>query len=133
MIKTMKTMLLVASLLVFLTASSQAQIRDDLAIRAIIGEASNQGYEGMRAVASALRNRGTLKGVYGLNAKHINREPKKTWELARRAWAESAKVDVVGGSTHWDNIRQFGRPYWLKDMRFVIQVRDHHFYRQKHS
>ena len=33
------------------------------AVRAIIGEAGNQGYLGMLAVACGIRNRGTLKGV----------------------------------------------------------------------
>ena len=132
MIKNMKTTIVLLACL-FCSWSAQGQISDEQAVRAIVGEASNQGFAGMRAVASAIRNRGTLKGVYGLNAKHNARESKATWDLARRAWAESAKVDVVGGSTHWDNIRRFGKPYWASSMDQVMTVRDHVFYRSKRT
>jgi spore germination cell wall hydrolase CwlJ-like protein len=100
-------------------------------IKAIIGEASNQGYRGMLAVACAIRNRGTLKGVYGVNAKHIYKEPKWVWDLAKKAWAESKNIDITNGATHWENIKAFGKPYWVKDMVQTFQHRDHIFYKKK--
>jgi len=71
------------------------------AIRAIIGEASNQGYRGMLIVACAIRNRGTLKGVYGLNAKHVDAEPRTVWDTARCAWKASTHFDYSYGATLW--------------------------------
>ena len=59
------------------------------AVRAVIGEASNQGYRGMLDVAVGIRNRGTLKGVYGVTAKHVDKEPQWVWKMARKAWRES--------------------------------------------
>ena len=70
---------------------SYAEINDQQAVRAIIGEAGNQGERGMLALACALRNRGTLKGVYGLRAKHVDKEPQWVWDMARRAGGGSAK------------------------------------------
>ena len=105
-----------------------AEINNELAIRAIIGEASNQGYQGMLAIACGIRNRGTLEGVYGLKAKHINKEPKWVWDMAKRAWQES-KYNRIHQGTHWENIKTFGKPYWLRDMTLVYQYKDHNFYK----
>lgn len=99
------------------------------AVRAIIGEASNQGYEGMLAVACAIRNRGTLRGVYGLKAKHVDQQPDWVWARARKAWKESAERDITGGADHWENIRAFGTPKWAEKMIRTVQVKDHVFYR----
>ncbi len=100
----------------------------DLAIRAIIGEASNQGYRGMLALASGIRNRGTLQGVYGLKAKHVDNEPEWVWELAKKAWDES-EFNRTHTGTHWENIKAFGEPYWAKTMEVVYSFKDHVFYK----
>lgn len=124
----MRTLLLILGL----TLSAGAAIPDDLAVRAIVGEASNQGYKGMLAIASALRNRDSLKGVYGLHAKHIAREPKWVWDLARKAWAESATRDITGGASHWDNVSR-KTPYWVKSMVVTARIGAHTFYRLRHN
>lgn len=129
----MKKILMWLTVSLILVGPAQAQIRDDLAVRAILGEASNQGFDGMLAVASALRNRGTLQGVYGLKAKHVDRQPAKVWEQARKAWTTSATRSTVGKATHWDNVRAFGRPYWVKDMVLVVRIGDHWFYKPKQT
>lgn len=81
--------------------SSQA-IPDHLAVRALVVEAGGQQDEELCAHANALRNRGTLRGVYGLHAKHLSTEPQWVFDRARRAW-DRAKTgpDVVGGRTEW--------------------------------
>ena len=99
-------------------------------VRAIIGEASNQGYQGMLAVAVGIRNRGTLQGVYGVNAKHIDQEPQWVWDMAEKAWAES-KDNRIHTGTHWENIKAFGEPYWVKSMVEVYRHKDHIFYKEK--
>ncbi len=106
-----------------------APLTEQNAILAIIGEASDQHYRGMLAVACALRNRGTLAGVVGLHARHIQFEPAWVWEMARKAWNESATHDITGGATFWENIDRFGKPEWAKKMHPTESIKDHQFYR----
>ena len=105
-----------------------AEIPQNQAVKAIIGEASNQGYRGMLAIAVGIRNRGSLKGVYGVNAKHIDNEPQWVWKLALKAWLESEHNRIHSG-THWENIEVFGRPYWADSLIEVFRYKDHVFYR----
>lgn len=122
------------SLILWLALLAQpcfAEIEKSQAIRAIIGEASSQGFQGMLAIACGIRNRGTLKGVYGLKAKHIDKEPEWVWKLARKAWKESATNDITNGATNWENIKAFGEPYWVKSMIKVYEYKDHVFYKKK--
>lgn len=101
------------------------------AVRAIIGEASNQGKKGMLAIACAIRNRGTLRGVYGVKAKHVDNEPKWVWDRAERAWDQSARTDITGGADHWENVKAFGEPYWAKSMVKTVIIGDHQFYKSR--
>jgi len=125
-------MVRVIALALFLTqGSAYAAIPTDQAVRAIIGEAANQGRSGMYAVACAIRNRGTLNGVYGLRARHVDRQPGWVWDRARAAWRDSAyKADVTKGATHWENEKAFGKPYWAKHMHRTVTIGDHTFYRE---
>ncbi len=111
-------------------AKDKPPLNAEKAVRAIIGESANQGYRGLLATAGALRNRGTLQGVYGLNAPHVDKEPARIWIMARRAWAESATNDISMGSTHWENVTAFGRPVWAAAMHKTVLVKDHQFYRK---
>jgi len=126
--------LLIAFLLALLCFSCRAEDKttDTYAWRAIIGEASNQGYDGMLAVAVGIRNRGSLYGVYGLNAKHIDKEPEWVWRLAKKAWEES-KDNRIHTGTHWENIKEFGEPYWVKSMVEVYRYKDHVFYKEQNE
>ena len=109
--------------------SCGAAIKDADAVRAIVGESSNQGERGMLAVAAAIRNRGTLKGVYGLRNPIADKQPEWVWSRARKAWSQSATNDITLGATHWENTKAFGVPYWAKSMRATITVKDHTFYK----
>ena len=131
MTKTKKIILTLIFLIIFHSTIYAKQIEQNKAIRAIVGEASNQGYQGMLAVACAIRNRGTLKGVYGLNAKHIDNEPQWVFTLAEKAWEESENKDITNGATHWENIKAFGTPYWVASMIKVYQYKDQIFYKEK--
>lgn len=111
---------------------------DEKAIKSIIGEAENQGYDGMLAIACAIRNRGTLKGVYGLNAPRVknNKYTKRIYLEAKQAWETSKKLiqwggnyDASGGANHWENINQFGKPYWADKCIQTVIIKDHVFYR----
>lgn len=110
------------------TAASAAEISERDAVRAIVGEAANQGADGMAAVASAIRNRGSLKGVYGLHAKHVDRQPAWVFAQARKAWAESAKKDYANGASHWEST-DFKRPAWSKNMQVALVLKKHVFFK----
>ena len=99
-------------------------------VRAIIGEAASEGYEGMLAVGEAIRNRGTLKGVYGVKAKFVDKEPEWVWQLAKKAWDASESSNIVGGATHWEST-DFPVPYWAKDMETSAHIGKHKFYRER--
>lgn len=123
---------LIGWVLVFLASFVHASsIPDDKAILAIIGEAESQGFDGMLAVASAIRNRGTLQGVYGLNAPRVKKSlyTKGTYLQARKAWLQSASGrDVVMGANSWENVNAFGRPYWIDTCKPTVTVKDHQFF-----
>ena len=106
-----------------------AQIDPNQAIKAIVGEAENQGFLGMQAVAEAIRNRGTLDGVYGLKSSRLKKAPKWVFMQAEKAWEASESSNLVKGATHWENIKAFGVPYWAKSMKKTATVKDHAFYR----
>jgi hypothetical protein len=115
-----------------LTCSTcHAKISEEKAVLAIIGEAENQGYEGMLAVAGAIRNRGTLKGVYGLNSPRVKKclYSKETLRLAVLAWVVSEKLDITHGANHWENIKAFGKPKWALCCRETFRYKSHVFYK----
>lgn len=84
---------------------------EDQIIRAIAGEAGGSGYEGMLAIAGAIRNRqhsgeykhNILKHVAGLHAKHLAHDPQVVFTEAKRAWYESATNNIIPGATLWGN------------------------------
>lgn len=113
-------------------ASAQTQdsrLKTPDCIRAIVGEAANQGRDGMLAVAGAIRNRGTLKGVYGFKNPIADRQSPRTWTQARLAWAMSATNDISRGATHWENIGAFGEPRWAKSLTVTTNIGAHTFYK----
>lgn len=112
-----------------------SEIEEEQAVRAVLGEAAGEGYWGMLAVSSALRNRGTLQGVYGVTARHIDQEPAWVWDLAKKAWRESAHKDVVAGGTHWGSVHCDRK--WLarmeKTMVRTARVGNHIFFKKRDS
>lgn len=106
------------------------------AVLAIIGEAEGEGYTGMCAVASAIRNRGTLKGVYGEHAPRVKKHlySKKTYQMAWDAWGVSMMPSnraSIGGATHWENVKAFGKPYWASSMVETATIGSHTFFKEK--
>jgi hypothetical protein len=105
-----------------------AEVPESLAVKAIVGEASGEGYRGMLAVAGAIRNRGSLQRVYGTDASHVRNEPEWVWRLAKKAWEESRYVDLSCGGTDWEST-DFPVPYWAKGMIITARVGKHLFYK----
>ena len=86
---------LLAILILFAGFTASANIAPALAVRAILGEASNQSQPTMNLVACALRNRGTLTGVYGVDNPVVNRATPKLIARAARAWQKSATQKLL--------------------------------------
>lgn len=120
--------------MVFIVASCgvvhASVIKDEDAIKAIVGEASGEGLEGMRCVASVIRNRGSLKGIYGLHARHVKTEPAWVFKMAKTAWEDSERYDFSGGATHFEGVA-FKKPYWVKSMVLVKRVANTNYYKEK--
>lgn len=116
-----------------LASANTTEINYNDAVKSIIGEAENQGYMGMLAVSHAIRNRGTLKGVYGLRSPRITFHlySQRIYNLARLAWEQSAAdFDITHNATNWENIKAFGKPYWCKNCIETFRYKDHVFYRE---
>jgi len=77
--------------------SVNAAVPDALAVRAIIGEAGNQPIEAQRAIASVIRARDSLKGIYGVNNPCVGKASQTTRTTAQKAWRDSSLVDYSRG------------------------------------
>ena len=114
-----------------------ADIERSRAISAIIGEAEGEPYKGKLAVACAIRNRGTLKGVYGEKAPRVTKKlysPKIKAE-AEKAWDESEELlacQFIDGADHWEGA-SFKTPSWAGNMKQTARVGNQIFYRYYHE
>lgn len=98
------------------------------AIQAIVGEAENQGLQGMIAVAEAIRNRGHLRGVYGVNSPRLSLASAWVWKQAERAWEASETSNLVGSATHWEST-DFPTPSWAEGAEVTAHIGKHIFYK----
>ena len=108
--------------------AGKANSQDEIEIHCIMGEARGEGLIGMTAIAEAMRNRGTLKGVYGCKATFS--EPNWVWRIARQAWLDSYDSNLTKGATHWEST-DFVIPYWVKAMDITVTIGKHVFYKEK--
>lgn len=112
----------------FQSPAANMPLPEAKAVRAILGEAGGTGFKGMMAVASALRNRGTFHGVYGLNNPVVDQQPAWAWKQARRAWLASQKRDTVRGANHWGNAQDVAKGTFT-GMQFTVAVGGNYFFR----
>lgn len=97
---------LVVNLLIDYKRYKIPAFNDDNCINALVGEYAREDAYGMNLMAHAIRNRGTLKGVYGFNAPHTRTKNKFIWEMASLAWFESEKeADPLDGATEWRSVK----------------------------
>lgn len=126
-----------ATLLAFLVLAPNvwAQVPEASAVRAIVGEAAGEGRKSMLFHAHAIRNRGTLRGVYGFSAAHSDSESRRTWEDARWAWRSSgADFDPTRGASYWFSDEDLARlkktrPSWFLKLRPTARIGSTTFYR----
>lgn len=128
----MRYLIIMFMLVASATTATATEINKERFINAIIGEAEGGGLEGMRCVASAIRNRGTLKGVYGENSKRVKNRlySSRTFVLAVQAYEESRLKDYSFGADHWEGV-SFKTPYWAKDMVVTTVCGGNRFYKEK--
>lgn len=99
----MKRLWLLTSTCCLLPSAWAAPLTNANATNAIVGEAAGAPYLVKLGVAAAIRNRHSLRGVYGFNAAHNASEPARVWSEAAQAWRQSATVDVTHGANHFGN------------------------------
>jgi hypothetical protein len=102
-------------------------------IRALVGE--TEGSPAARiATAECLRNRKSLRGVYGYFSKRISKASPRVWAECELAWAKSASTNLVRGATVWGNksdVKIFKKKRWFRAYEFVAEYGGHYFYRLK--
>lgn len=91
------------TLIALATSTASARpIPQSSAVQAIIGEAGGEPYAAQLAVASAIRHRGSLQGIYGLTNPSVAHASHRQRRLATQAWLESKIHDTAPG------LRYFG-------------------------
>lgn len=102
-------------------------------IECVIGEAEDQGLDGMKSVCHALRNRGTIKGVYGCRSNRIKNHlySSETLLTAIRAYEESkSERDTTGGANSWYSVDDVKKdPSIFKKCTFTGRLKGHFFFK----
>lgn len=105
-------------------------------VKAIIGEAEAEPQEGKEAVACAINNRGTMKGIYGGHSFRVRHQLySKTIFVQAVLAAEIAEVspsycdELIHGAQFWEGAA-FPKPYWAKSMKLTAVIGHQRFYRK---
>jgi len=120
------------AVLTFLPMVHAEIIPNGVAVRVIVGEGADQGLKGMICIAEVLRLRASVKGFYGYKSNWIKIQPKYVWEMAGKAWKESAYTHYTKGADHFENVHEFGEPWWAKYCVKTYEYKDHVFYKEIH-
>ena len=115
---------------------AHASIPEDQAIHAILGESRGDGWDGLYATSCALRNRGTLHGVYGVKA-DISDVSSDLYQTASNIWLISKYGrDVTFGATAWlsdyDISHQkhvWGK--WIHQFKKTVKIGHTTYYKKK--
>ena len=116
--------------LTFISTVHAEIIPYSVAVRIIVGEGADQGLKGMICIGEVLRLRASVKGFYGYKSDRIKNQPKSVWEMAAKAWKESAHTNYTKGADHFENIHRFGEPWWVKYCVKTYEYKDHVFYKE---
>ena len=112
------------------------EIPESRAINAVLGEAEGEGFTGMLAVSCAIRNRGTLRGVYGERAPRVLAKAYSDviYDQAEAAWRFSRDAqrceDLIHGADHWEGT-SFKAPAWARGMIVTAVIGNQRFYKIK--
>lgn len=111
MLYVLLVLLAMGFILLFNTPAHAQAIPEEKAILTLIGEQQGN-FEGMLWVASVIRNRGTLRGAYGLKNPNVvhHRYTVKDYKMAKRAWELSFDYDFSQGCCHWFSLADLKQP-----------------------
>jgi len=115
--------------LIFIPTVHAQKIPYDVAVRIIVSEGADQGFKGMICIAEVLRHRASVEGFHGYKSNLIMKEPKSVWEMAAKAWKQSAYTNYTKGADHFENVHRFGEPWWAKYCVKTYEYKDHIFYK----
>lgn len=124
---------LIVIILLFIPSCSYAAYPPE--VNCIVGEASGEGVVGMVAVAQALANRKTMKGVYGCHAEHIKTENKIIFLEASDIWNGvlsgelNGKHDLVKGANSWGSISDINKNHMNEECIETARVYNHIFFK----
>lgn len=113
--------------------SLAASYTDAEAIHAIAGEARGEPFAGQVAIGEAIRNRGTLRGVYGLNVP-VSKFSESELKTAARAWRDSERSTLTGGAVGWgseSDWEKFRKYKWFSSTVETVQIGGHRFWKLK--
>src|SRR3990167_758089 len=144
----MKPLILsLASFLCLLMASNCYATELSIPEATILLEAENQGFNGMVAIGEVIRIRARERhqsfddvclarlqfscwNCKGYAYKRLSRASKKSLDMARRAWAESANSNLTRKANHYFNPR-LANPKWARNMRVMAEIGQHKFLTDK--
>jgi hypothetical protein len=140
----MKRLIISSLILLYMavpTVQTSAQITQPAYWQVIIGEAADQGYTGMYAVACVIKNRGGgLNGFSAANRKDLSVFcDRQGREIMRQARAIERKVfqehgpDITKGATLFENIEKYGFPKTWDKSKVIktVKIKSHTFFREK--
>lgn len=124
-----------------LSVHTYAQVIQPAYWQVIIGEAADQGYDGMYAVACVMKNRGGgLDGFSAARRKDLSlfcdRQGRdimrQAREIERRVFQEGGP-DITKGATLFENIEKYVFPRSWDRLKVVktVKISDHTFFREK--
>lgn len=104
-------------------------------VRAILGEAEDQGEIGMLAVACGIRNRPEgLVGVMGFKSDRYRKTTQHYRDMARVAWYRAQyppECAFIQGADSWCSDLEVCREAWAEvPMVYITKIKDHHFFRR---
>ena len=105
-----------------------------LAVRVITAEAADQSLWTMIGVGEVIRHRGAIHGFSVLKKDlegFYHKQKSSVRRKAKLAWFLSRLTNLTQGSTHFENVKQFGKPPWEQEMNQTVKLGDLQFYKKK--
>lgn len=109
--------------------------RSESHIRAVLGEAENQGFQGMLAVACGINNRPEgLQGVYGAQSNRYEKTTDQYRSLAKKAVSlarNPANCGFLQGADMWCSDMKICSKSWQSiPMYHITKIKDHDFFKR---
>jgi spore germination cell wall hydrolase CwlJ-like protein len=111
------------------------------AFLACLGEAESESQTGKIALMETLRNRGNIRGVYGIKAitakkgayyRGKRKISQATVTACQAAWVDSKHTNYASGAIGWgnaDDLKIFKKSKWFKNCQVVKKIDNHYFYK----